>query len=126
MVMELKVENEIKAFVSERLPEALDDAIKKRNYDKFRSVCDKLSPQELYDSLPMCFPMTHTLEVDGKPFRGVARYPLLEWEAQGALVMARKHWAKFCMKVASKDLTNLEHLFRVAESISGEGVGVPP
>ena len=126
MVMELKVDGVFKAFVSERMPEALDDAIKKRNYDKFCQVCDNLTPKELYDSLPMCFPMTHTIEVKGRPFRGVARYPLLAWEAEGAPVMTRKHWAKFCMKVASKDFTNLEHLFRVAEAIDGEGTSVPP
>ena len=118
MVMDLKIDGEFKAFVSERLPEALDDAIKGRNYDKFLEVCDNLTPRELYDSLPMCFPMTHTIEVNGRPFRGVARYPLTAWEAQGAPVMTRKHWAKFCMKVAAKDLTNLEHLFKVAEAIA--------
>ena len=117
MVMELKVDGEFKAFVSERMPEALDDAIKGRNYDKFLQVCDNLTPKELYDSLPMCFPMTHTIDVNRRPFRGVARYPLMAWEAQGTPVMTRKHWAKFCMKVANKDMINLEHLFRVAETI---------
>jgi len=117
MVMELKIDGEYKAFVSERMPEALDDAIKGRNYDKFRKVCDNLTPKELYDSLPMCFPMTHTISINGRPFRGVARYPLLAWEEAGRPVMTKKYWAKFCMKVAAKDLTNLEHLFRVAEAL---------
>ena len=76
MVVELKVNGEFQAFVSERLPEALDGAIKKRNYDQFQEACGTLTPKELYDALPMCFPMTHTTEVNGRPFRGVARYPL--------------------------------------------------
>jgi len=69
-----------KAFMSERLPEALDDAIKKKSYDKFQQICSSLTPQEIHDSLPMCFPMTHNIMVNGKTFRGVARYPLAEWE----------------------------------------------
>ena len=118
MVVELKIDGEYKAFMSERLPEALDDAIKKKNYDAFQRVCSSLTPQEIYDSLPRCFPMTHNIIVNGRKFRGVARYPLAAWEAQGKPVMTRGAWAKFCMKIAKRDFTNLEHLFRVAEMLS--------
>jgi len=45
MVMELKVGNEFQAFVSERMPETLDDAIKKRNYDKFRKYATSCRPR---------------------------------------------------------------------------------
>ena len=79
-----------------------------------------MSPQEIYDSLPMCFPMTHQLEVNGKPFRGIARYPLAQWTQNGEPVMTQKHWAKFGMKVAENDYTNLEKLFLVAKRIAGE------
>ena len=113
----MKIDGEFKAFMSERLSEALDDAIKKKNYNCFNNACGALTPQEIYNSLPMCFPMTHTITVRGKPFRGVARYPLTAWELQGAPVMTKVHWAKFCMKIAEKDFTNLEHVFRVAEKI---------
>ena len=118
MVVELKIDGVYKAFMSERLPEALDDAIKKKNYDKFKEVCNNLTPQEIYESLPTCFPMTHNIMVNGKPFRGVARYPLATSQAEGKPVMTRKHWAKFCMKIAQRNFTNLEHLFRVAETLS--------
>ena len=117
MAMGLKVAGEYKTFVSERMPESLNDAIKGRSYDKFRKVCDNITPKALYDSLPMCFPMTHVIQVNGKPFRGVARYPLAEWEREGMPVMTKVCWAKFCMKIAEKDFTNLEHVFRVAEKI---------
>ena len=120
MVVELKIDGEYQAFVSERLPESLDDAIKNRNYKAFKAVCQTLSPQELYDSLPMCFPMKHTLTMGGKPFRGIARYPLAEWERKGEPVMTRKHWAKFCMKIAAKDHDKLEYLFRKAKEIDDE------
>ena len=117
MVMEMKIDGEYRAFMSERLPEALDDAIKKKNYNAFNNACQALSPQEIYESLPMCFPMTHTIMEKGKPFRGVARYPLAAWEREGAPVMTRLHWAKICMRIAQKDFTNLEHVFRAAERI---------
>ena len=119
-VVELKVGEEWQAFVSERLPPALDDEIKGRNYRKFKVACARLTPQEIYNVLPMCFPMTHQLQVNGKPFRGIARYPLAEWTLKGSPVMTQKHWAKFCMKVAENDITNLEKLFLVAKGIAGE------
>jgi hypothetical protein len=118
-VMELKIGNEWQAFVSERLPPALDDEIKGRNYLAFQKACSAMTPQDIYEALPMCFPMTHQLTVNGKIFRGVARYPLLEWEEMGKPVMTQKSWAKFCMKVALNDMTNLDSLFQAAEKFAG-------
>ena len=124
LVVELKIGKEWKAFVSERLPTALDDEIKGRNYIAFQKACGAMTPQQIYDALPLCFPMTHQLVVNGEPFRGVARYPLLEWEAMGEPVMTHQSWAKFCMKVALNDLTNLDKLFQVAQKIA-EAPGLP-
>ena len=119
-VMELMVGDKWQAFVSERLPPQLDDALKGRNYECFKGACSQLTAREIYNALPMCFPMTHTLNVGGKQFRGVARYPLKEWEANGSPVMTQKCWAKFCMKVAKNDMTNLDLLFRVATDLVGD------
>jgi hypothetical protein len=117
-VVELKIGDEWKAFVSERMPPALDDEIKGRNYQYFQRACERITPQDLYDALPMCFPMTHQLMLNGTVFRGIARYPIKLWEAQGQPMMTQKCWAKFCMKIAANDLTNLESLFRVASALA--------
>ena len=42
-----------------------------------------------------------------------------EWEKMGKPVMTQKSWAKFCMKVALNDMTNLDNLFQIAEKIAG-------
>ena len=117
-VMELKVGDTWQASVSERLPPQLDDALKGRSYEFFKVACARLTPREIYNALPMCFPMTHVLTVGSKEFRGVARYPLKQWE-EWCSCDDTKCWAKFCMKVAQNDLTNLD-LFRVAENLAGD------
>ena len=43
----------------------------------------RISPEEIYDLLPLRFPMTHLLQKDGKTVPGVARYPLSEWKQAG-------------------------------------------
>ena len=53
-VMELKVGDKWQAFVSERLPPQLDDALKGRNYECFKGACARLTPREIYNALPMC------------------------------------------------------------------------
>eukprot|EP00959_Pyramimonas_sp_CCMP1952_P336885 7054403-Pyramimonas_sp.AAC.1 len=62
MVVELKVGEKLEALVAERLPQALDDAIKDNHYT-FYDAAQKMSPEGLFELIPIAFPMTH--EVDG-------------------------------------------------------------
>ena len=111
MVVELLLaDNTWTAFVSARLPQELDDAIKGKRAEFYMGARD-LSPDELLESVPMAFPMTHL--VDGFP--GVARYPVDEWEAAGAPIMTVKSWVKLCMRVAMNDLSNLQHILDIAQ-----------
>ena len=111
MVVELLLaDNTWTSFVSARLPQELDDAIKGKHAEFYLAARD-LSPSELLAAVPMSFPMTHL--VDGFP--GVARYPVDEWEAAGAPMMTLKSWAKLCMRVSMNDLSNLQHVLDVAK-----------
>ena len=115
MVVEIKQENgEWTSFVAERLPEELDDEIK-RVHAHFYMAQQDLTPEELKEILPISFPMTHNI----KGFPGVARYPVDEWEAAGAPYFSVKSWCKMAMRIASNDLTNLGKVFETAQKISG-------
>eukprot|EP00974_Lingulodinium_polyedra_P062825 6065419-Lingulodinium_polyedra.AAC.1 len=54
-----------------------------------------------------------------KGFFCIAKYPIDEWEEAGAPMMTTKGWAKLCLKVAEKDLKNLQNMFDVAKSFGG-------
>ena len=112
MVVEIKqADNEWTSFVAERIPSELDDAIKGHRA-KFYMAQKDLTPEELLDTLPMAFPMTHTIP----EFPGVAQYPVDAWERNGAPRMTVKSWCKLCMKVAAKDLENLSKVFEIAQA----------
>ena len=113
MVVELLLDDgSWTSFMSDRLPQPLDDAIKAKHAE-FYLAAKELSPADLQEIIPMAFPMTHL--VDGFP--GVAKYPVDEWEAAGAPVMTSKSWVKLCMRVAKNDLANLQHIMEVAKKL---------
>eukprot|EP00974_Lingulodinium_polyedra_P017564 1704055-Lingulodinium_polyedra.AAC.1 len=64
----------------------------------------------------MAFPMTHNVP----EFPCIAKYPVDAWEEAGAPWMSTKGWAKLCMKVAEKDLSNLQHVFDIANDLTNE------
>eukprot|EP00975_Prorocentrum_lima_P028440 5976635-Prorocentrum_lima.AAC.1 len=69
--------------MAERLPQELDDAIKKEGA-AFYIAAKQLEPDQLKDLLPMSLPMTHLLEEeDGNKHFGIARYPIDDWKARG-------------------------------------------
>ena len=116
MVMELKTKSgEWSSFMSARLPQELDDAIKAK-HAAFYLAQKNITADDLLESLPICFPMTHI--VDGFP--GVARYPVDEWERSGAPYFSEKSWCKLCMKIAANDLANLQSVMDVAEKVSAK------
>eukprot|EP00974_Lingulodinium_polyedra_P038177 3659578-Lingulodinium_polyedra.AAC.1 len=67
----------------------------------------------------MGFPMTH---VDAE-FPCIAKYPVDVWEKAGAPTMTTTGWAKLYLKVAEKDMKNLQTVFNVAETFSGKKKG---
>ena len=113
MVVELKMgPNEWTSFMAERLPEELDDEIKKVHANYFLAQKD-LTADELLDVLPIQFPMAHNFQ----GFPGIARYPVDAWEEAGAPMFTVKSWAKLAMKVAVKDMTNLAGVFELAKKL---------
>ena len=65
--------------MANRLPAELGDAIKGQPAAFFMAQ-KELTPDELFDVLPVAYPMTHQLP----EFPGVARYPVDAWAAMGS------------------------------------------
>eukprot|EP00959_Pyramimonas_sp_CCMP1952_P051288 1071801-Pyramimonas_sp.AAC.1 len=78
MVVGLKVGEKLEAFVADRLPQKLDDAIE-GNHCKFYDAAQMMSPEELLELIPPSFPTTHLV----KGCAMVAKYPVDAWERAG-------------------------------------------
>ena len=114
MVAEVKCPDGVwAAFSADRLPQQLDDEIKKAQA-AFYMAGRKLNETELLDIIPVSFPMTNHLK--GLPL--IASYPVDEWEEQQLPRFTTKSWCKLAMMTAEKDMTNLHQCFEVAKKIS--------
>ena len=98
--------------MADRLPVELDDAIKGHHAEFYMAQKD-LTPRELEDILPICFPMTHQLA----DFPGVAKYPIDTWVSEGSPKLTEDGWSDLCMKIALKNLDALHEVFTCAEQL---------
>lgn len=100
--------------MADRIPEALDDAIKGAKL-AFMEAVKQLTPEEIKADMPLMFPSTHVMDPAILP--GVSKFPVDEWERSGEPSLSESGWAALAMKVASKDMTNLQAIFDVGESV---------
>ena len=101
------------AFSADRMPQQLDDEIKKA-HAAFYMAGRKLNETELLNIIPVTFPMTNLLP----GFKFIASYPVDEWEEQQLPCFTVISWCKLAMLIAEKDMANLQQCFEVAKKIS--------
>eukprot|EP00974_Lingulodinium_polyedra_P100649 9749554-Lingulodinium_polyedra.AAC.1 len=58
-------------------------------------------------------------------FPCIAKYPVDMWEEAGEPCVTTKSWAKLCMKVAEKNLSNLQGVFDAATKLCDEKQSEP-
>ena len=105
MVCEIKMNGKYwEAFLADHLPQALDDQMKKVNYDLLSRTFKKLTPQAVFQAIPVTMPMTHLATADGRQMAGVAKYPIDAWEAEKNPCFTSEKWAMICMMMAEKGL----------------------
>ena len=115
-VVEIKLSGDTwEAFSADRSPIILDDEIKKQQA-QFYKAGEKLTAEDLYDSTPVTFPMTHLFG----EFPAIAKYPIDQWEPEGHLALDRKGWCRLIAKIASKDMLNLGLIFDKAKTVEAE------
>ena len=90
------------AFLADQVPSALDDQIKKVNYQNMTRCFSKISPEVLLQAIPMTMPMTYLATVDGKEMKGIAKYPLDQWLDEEAPCFTREKWAMICLLIAER------------------------
>ena len=126
MVMEIKNGETWEAFMSERLPQPLDDAIKSDQYcTYFFKAAEQMSPEEMFDYIPMRFPMAHLLTHGGRKMKGIAKYPIADWLRSGSPVMTESGWAAFIIAVSKRDTTHLASLMQLAQTFIKQPMTIP-
>ena len=128
VVVEMDQPNgETTAFMAERMPTVLDDEVKKMNLEltkRFMESADKCDPQKIYDLLPMSFPMSHNFVMpNGMVMKGIAKYPVADWQAAGEPYLTAVGWCKLCVRLTEGDLTNLHSIFESARNLLAERGG---
>ncbi len=101
------------AFMAAYTPEILDDEIK-RHQAEFVKAQNTLTPGELWDMLPVVFPILNC--VPG--LVGISRFPVDEWIKSGQPILSTKGWCLFAMKIAKQDMQNLGSIFAIAEKLA--------
>ena len=56
----------------------------------------------------------HPVTGEEMEFKGIAKYPLSEWEAKGRPTMTQKDWCEFVMRISQFDLSSLRPLYDTA------------
>ena len=110
------------AFRSARLPWLLEDQLKDRDLRKALEVAgSRLDPEEVLRMMPIRLPLTHpefwTHPKTGETVKldAVARYPLDEWEREGAPYMSQTNWCELVMRMCSQNMSDLQELWQVGE-----------
>ena len=116
-VVEMKVEGEWVCFLAERLPDQLDDEIKKVQENWHRAQ-GQITVEEIKASIPLVFPSTNV--INGKVYPGVSKFDFAKWEKDGQPVLSKAGWCALCQTIAKKDPLNLGVIFKVARKIQEE------
>ena len=108
------------AFLSARLPQALDAALKEgKKHELIKECFDKLNPLDIHRRLPITLPMTHLVTEGGVKLECAARYPIATWNKIPEKIEFTVHtWATICMAIAEKSPIELHTLLSASKAIA--------
>ena len=119
------------AMMAERLPQNLDDAVKRTRHISLDTLCNNMDPDKIYRMMPMSFPVSPDNEVmvtppgdwnqaAGPPKKvcGVVQYPVKQWKECGAHYLSGTSWCKLMMVLGSNN-PEMAEIVEIAESYEG-------
>mgnify|MGYP003330236313 CR=1 FL=1 len=123
-------EEKWEAMMAQRLPQLLDEAIKRSRHLSLDDLCNNMDPNQVYQMLPMSFPVdpestVYVAEECGwgeapiqKKICGVVKYKIHEWRARGAPYITVNSWFKL-MIVLGQGNPEMAEIVDIAESFEG-------
>ena len=113
-VVELKVDGQWHAILAERLPEQLDDEIKKLQF-AFHQACGRVTADDILKAVPLTFPKCHVVD-ESLPV--LARFDFEKWERLGKPTLTTAGWIALCRTIALKDAPGLHHIISLCDTMS--------
>ena len=105
-------------FIAARLPQQLDDEIKKKQAEWVRAQW-QLSDKEIIGYLPKVYPCDKYL-VNRELMPAIGRFPVDEWIADKKPILDTAGWLALAIKIASNDMKNLAGIFDLGRSLESE------
>ena len=122
-VVELNVGGDTMAFLAERMPEQLDDEIKKLLHD-WHIAQGRVTPEDIMNCIPEALPSVNLIKESKIP--GVARFDFKTWKATGCPTLLRAGWIALCRCIAMKDEINLSRIITLCDELSIQQDEFPP
>ena len=114
-VVELNVGGEIHAMLAERLPEQLDDEIKKLLHE-WHVAEGRVTPEDIMACIPEVLPKENLIK--GSKIPGVARFDFETWKRTGCPTLLRAGWIALCKCIAMKDEINLSRIITLCDDLA--------
>ena len=92
-------------LVAERLPQVLDDEIKKK-LNEWHEICGHVTAEDIMKHIPEVWPKTHVLD----EFPGVGKFDILDWQRKGEPTLTCAGWIALVECIARTDVVNWEHI----------------
>ena len=99
------------ALLAARLPQELDDEIKKC-WHQWHRACSRLTAQDIMKAIPMAYPKTGQTGVPG-----VSKFDFAEWRVHDSPTLTHARWIALCHLIASKEPVNLERIISVCAEL---------
>ena len=116
-VVELKVKDTFYAILADRLPEELDDEIKKVQH-AWHVALGRTTAEQIASAIPMCLPQTNKCTSCRVP--GISKFDFAQWERDGCPTLTRSGWCALCKVIAMNKEVDLEGIIRLCDRIAIE------
>ncbi len=101
-----------RAILADRLPEQLDDEIKKVLH-AWHEAAGRVTPEDIMMFMPLSYPRCSAYRT-GVP--GVSRFDIEKWQAEGSPTLSFAGWVALCQLISCKDPVNLGHIITLCKS----------
>ena len=91
IILELKCGDSWMAMAAVRPPPILLDEIFRVRYE-FALRLDAMTPSQIQQVMPICFPMSYLIDGRDGKFPGIAKFPVDQWEAEGRPIFDEAAW----------------------------------
>ena len=116
-VLEMKVADVQHAIRAERLPDELDDEIKKVQM-AWHEACGRTTAQQIRAAIPMCLPKANLCTPAESKVPGIARFDIKQWKAEGSPTLLAGGWAALCKVIAENGKVDMSKIITLCDDIA--------